>query len=485
MRDVKMIDLYKKYYLDEESIKKMLPKATIVFDTSALLDMYYFSDETRAEIFAKVFVYLKDRLWIPAQVYFEYLKNKSVVANKPINSYLNLISKNEKEGDSGHVENMLSLATKIKKESINNILGQLNTLREKTQRADKHPYFEPCIYDSLESNIKEFDESVSSFITHIEEFKETYQKQIDIRIGEISSTGVDVVYEAIKQYFKIGKELSYNEMSEIAKEGSFRYEQQIPPGYMDENNKIGLQKYGDLFAWKQILNNAKTTQTNYLLIINDLKEDWFETDKETPRYELLREFNSFSNQSIWLLPMSNFLYLINNFLGSQLNKETIEDVENVLESKNVTIYTEDIISHSTQMVLTLLAPEPVYITDSITINNDIRIFDKPFLYEGETEDEYSEKYRIIVTVVGSGSYSKMLHAMTNAFEIKRFYDKNGETYKYYNFIILKHKGLTERIEEHLLKKNVKKNFSNTRIKTIICCDNGEGEFLIYKTNFSN
>ena len=44
-----------------------------------------------------------------------------------------------------------------------------------------------------------------------------------------------------------------------AREGKFRYSEKIPPGYMDEykNKKDGLQKYGDLFAWKQILDIGK------------------------------------------------------------------------------------------------------------------------------------------------------------------------------------------------------------------------------------
>ena len=36
-----MVDLYKKYYLDSETIKEILQNGIVVFDTSALLDLYY------------------------------------------------------------------------------------------------------------------------------------------------------------------------------------------------------------------------------------------------------------------------------------------------------------------------------------------------------------------------------------------------------------------------------------------------------------
>lgn len=71
-----MIDLYKKYYLDSDKVQQILKSGIIVFDTSALLDLYYYSFDTQNEIFRNVFKYLSNRLWIPSQVYFEYLKNR-------------------------------------------------------------------------------------------------------------------------------------------------------------------------------------------------------------------------------------------------------------------------------------------------------------------------------------------------------------------------------------------------------------------------
>ena len=81
-----MIDLYKKYYLDSDKVQQILKSGIIVFDTSALLDLYYYSFDTQNEIFRNVFKYLSNRLWIPSQVYFEYLKNRKKVSEKPISS---------------------------------------------------------------------------------------------------------------------------------------------------------------------------------------------------------------------------------------------------------------------------------------------------------------------------------------------------------------------------------------------------------------
>lgn len=45
-----MIDLYKKYYLDSDKVQQILKSGIIVFDTSALLDLYYYSFDTQNEI---------------------------------------------------------------------------------------------------------------------------------------------------------------------------------------------------------------------------------------------------------------------------------------------------------------------------------------------------------------------------------------------------------------------------------------------------
>lgn len=476
-----MIDLYKKYYLDEETIKHLLDEGIIVFDTSALLDLYYYSEKTRGEIFEKVFAFLQNRLWISSQVYFEYLKNKSKVASKPIDSYRKLISKRDKGNDGGYVDAILNLSKEIGEKSVKSIRGQFKTLQEQTQKEDKHPYFPKDIYKEYEEKLSAFEASVTDFVNSSIDFKNSFIEKVDERIKEFESVEEDVVYKTIIECFQIGSEYSYSDLMEIAKEGTFRYEELIPPGYKDAGEKIGLQKYGDLFSWKQILNYAKRQKKDVILVINDVKEDWFEPGKKIPRYELLREFRSVVNKSIWLMPMSDFLYQINTLLDSQLDETTITDVENVFESREEQELEKVDLQEPIQKIFTNVFNEGVYLIDSISINYDIRIFGKPLLYEAE--DEEGEKYRVIVNILNAGNYAKALHALTNAFEIKKIYDENGETYRYYNFVVLKNKELYEKFQGHLLKKNLRNKYNNKKIKTIICYFDKEN-IAVMETNFS-
>ena len=53
------MDYYNKYYLDTDRVLKMIKSAIIVFDTSALLDLYYYSDNTKNTICTTVFERVK------------------------------------------------------------------------------------------------------------------------------------------------------------------------------------------------------------------------------------------------------------------------------------------------------------------------------------------------------------------------------------------------------------------------------------------
>ena len=61
------IENFIKYNINEDLEKKLFEDSLIFFDTSALLDFYYFSDESNTEIYQKLFEPLKGRLWITSQ----------------------------------------------------------------------------------------------------------------------------------------------------------------------------------------------------------------------------------------------------------------------------------------------------------------------------------------------------------------------------------------------------------------------------------
>ena len=56
--------------------------ALIIFDTSVLLDLYFYSKSTRDEIVKSYFEKLQKQLWIPKQVEYEFNENKTSIIRK-------------------------------------------------------------------------------------------------------------------------------------------------------------------------------------------------------------------------------------------------------------------------------------------------------------------------------------------------------------------------------------------------------------------
>ena len=69
-----MRTIYSKSLIDKDTEAYLWDSAIIVFDTCALLDFYYMTKENQ-EIIADILKTLSARIWLPAQVFYEFKKN--------------------------------------------------------------------------------------------------------------------------------------------------------------------------------------------------------------------------------------------------------------------------------------------------------------------------------------------------------------------------------------------------------------------------
>ena len=79
---------------------------------------------------------------------------------------------------------------------------------------------------------------------------------------------------------------------------------------MDEEDKIGTQRYGDLIIWKEIIAYSRSKSLPIIYICNDLKEDYYDPENKTidiPRHELIKEFIDETGQLFWMYTLSSFL----------------------------------------------------------------------------------------------------------------------------------------------------------------------------------
>ena len=74
--------------LNQNNEGEIFKKSILIFDTSALLEMYFFNKTIAVEILEKTTELFKDRVFITEQISFEYLKNREKIIKKPLNLYV-------------------------------------------------------------------------------------------------------------------------------------------------------------------------------------------------------------------------------------------------------------------------------------------------------------------------------------------------------------------------------------------------------------
>lgn len=304
-------------YLNSEDDEKQLWNDCIfIFDSSALLNFYEYSEKARQEIFKLFLNKLQNRLWITNHTEYEYLKNKEKVISKPANYYDELI-----------------VDFDLKK--FQTFKNQFTQLKNKTKKDNKHPYIDRVSIDN-------FERKFNAFESKLNDFYEALKTEIDLKKKEIEEMRKkDTVLEAFSQLLKVGEGYTFNKLLEIAKEGEFRYRNTIPPGYEDLKEKHGLQIYGDLVIWKQIIDLACSEKKPVILVIDDLKIDWCYKDAKdkniiaAPREELIKEMLDIGGVMFWSYSSTQFLDKSTKYLGTAITDEVIQEVRT---SNQYTIY---------------------------------------------------------------------------------------------------------------------------------------------------
>lgn len=304
------------YKFSDEREAELWNNAIFVFDSSALLELYFLPKKTREQIYIDIFEKTPSRLWIPFQVQYEYLKNRDHIIKKPI------------------TEKYQPLREKIKKLGIDissKILKEIEGIKNDTKNDDKHPYIE-------QSKIDGFKEVVNEFSITSKDFEKEVLLQIDKAEEDISNVAQDDdVLKALEKHFEVGREFSFTEIIEITKEGRNRFEYKIPPGYGDlyEKSKKGTQIFGDLILWKQILEYSGQMNKPIIFVTNDLAkdDDWCYLESNTsekriqsPREELIKEMKDLSNVDFWMYALPQFLFKANEYLNASIEEEQIQSI---------------------------------------------------------------------------------------------------------------------------------------------------------------
>ena len=318
----------------------------IVLDTNTLLELYRKPSNISMDII-KAFKQIIDRIYVPRQVYDEYLKNYHKVSGNEKSKYKNVHSE-------------LSQIIICLQE---NIASRITEYR-------KHNYTDISkLQSDLDGKIKDIKNIVKEFENN---HKQESERNLDFILNDKVKEFVDLLVER----GNVGTAIPFSERMLILQEGKVRFENLIPPGYED-NEKVGADRYGDLFIWKNIIEVAKEKNANILFVCNDVKGDWWEKEKKCPidlRKELLEEFKE-SNPllEIHFLNMDKFFSYLAEELKIGQSKSALQLSAIDYVEKNLDQYDD------------MIESEIVNFATTININE---ILGGEFLPDSETEKVY-------------------------------------------------------------------------------------------------
>ena len=252
-------------------------KSIFVFDTNVLLNLYRYTSTTRETLMA-AFEDLKERIWLPHQVAYEFAKNRFDVIFEMVNKYEILEKKN------------------------NNLISE---------------YIKELRLKNSDPSIMQLKDSLDSWIRE--------QKSKNLIVTRVSE---DKILDKILSIFdeKVGRPFTEEE------KGEERYKKQIPPGFCDASKAQDgnpNNAYGDLMVWKQILEYSRDNKRDIIYVTHDQKEDWWEQSKGKtigPRVELRKEFANITKQNFYMYSMESFLEQYSKHKGQTADQSVIEEV---------------------------------------------------------------------------------------------------------------------------------------------------------------
>lgn len=282
---------FEQYPMTDNEIKRFLQKGLLVFDTNVLLNLYFYTPETKNKMFG-VMEKCKDRLWLPYQVGWEYFNNRK-----------DRIEKLQKSCDviSGNVNDAKNRFSSL--------------LNDEYQR---HPFIvRKELIDSFKNGLKPLEEKLNELKKNAPDY-----------------TKSDTIWAKLEGFYdgKTGADYPLEKLKGIYKEGEERYSFEIPPGYADIKKKKDRgprHLYGDVIIWKMVIEHAKENKLDVVFVTEEKKEDWFEKKRE-PRKDLLKEFFDKSDgQKVLICDQEEFLYLADKHLGTKVGKDAIKEIKEV------------------------------------------------------------------------------------------------------------------------------------------------------------
>lgn len=296
--------------------KKFFEDALIVLDANVLLALYEIGADARREVLS-VLTDVIGRLWVPHQAALEFCQNRKRVVR-------------DRTGYFKDIRRSLNKAAGEAVDLLEATVKQVLDLRVKNRTSRSWDLAEAGLdRNSLSARFVGIMDSAVAELDALEAEHDLHPKDMQ---------QADSLFVEIDQLLagRIGCAPSRELLRGLVDEAtSFRFPNEIPPGYKDAGKRTPLVAAGDYILWREVLNRAmeQATATHVLLVTSETKPDWWLLDERNKplkaRPELIHEMYEEAGAELLLLSLADFLNGARDYLSLDVSDQTVAQLREV------------------------------------------------------------------------------------------------------------------------------------------------------------
>lgn len=280
------------YSPSKDEFSKLWKDCVFIFDANVLLNLYRYTASTTDELIG-ILSKISDSIWVPNQAAFEYQKDRLTVISQQSEAYEKIQERLE--------ETQRKLESELRAYSRHPLIDVDKIIR----KINRH-------FSAIKKDLNKNKQSHPDLI-HSDHLRDTITTLLD---------------------GKVGSPYREEQLKEIYEKGDKRYKQSIPPGFSD-TRKEGIEKYGDLVLWFQIIDRAKEIKKPIIFVTDDRKEDWwykFKGETIGPHPKLVEEIKSEAGVLFYMYHTERFMKHAQDYLKQKVEQKAIEEVREVQRS---------------------------------------------------------------------------------------------------------------------------------------------------------
>ncbi|MFD6825628.1 PIN-like domain-containing protein [Streptomyces sp. NPDC060085] len=288
----------------DRDYRRVLQQGLVVLDTNVLLDLYRMNARVREDMLT-VLKTISERLWIPHQVLVEFWRNRQSEE---------LVTYHGKKA---------ATAAEVLTSCINRSRSALDEWARNVHIGDNIDIASP-MYEKLDYAEKLYQDIVESL----------EQQAGKDTVPGIRNTHTDPVIRILEQLLnkRVGSPYSPQQHALEVQRAKERADQQVPPGYKDfeSGKKDDAEAAGDYLVWRQLMDAARSHETDVLFVTRDLKEDWWRKASakaiRLPRIELVNELRDLTGLQLFMVEPSTLMQQVSTVfhLEKQVDRNSVD-----------------------------------------------------------------------------------------------------------------------------------------------------------------